>query len=140
MIIRNAAQTDRAALADILNHYVVNGHVTFDTAPATARDRARWFASYGAERHQLLVAEERGRILGCAYSSRFRSHPAFDTTVETSIYLDPAARGRGIGTRLYEHLSARLPTHGVHVAVAGVAVKHGAFISSLWFERVLDRD
>jgi hypothetical protein len=48
------------------------------------------------------------------YSNRYRQHPAFDATVETSFYLNPAERGRGTGTRLYVDLLERLETQDVH--------------------------
>ena len=158
--IRHAREEDLPSLVAIFNHYVANGHITFDTEPTTIAERRPWFASYGAERHQLIVAEADGRLLGCAYSSRYRQHPAFDRTVETSIYLDPAEQGRGTGTRLYVELFKRLETQDVHLAVAGVALpndasialhrklgfeeigifkeyatKHGQLISSIWFQR-----
>jgi phosphinothricin acetyltransferase len=160
IIIRNAREEDLPSLVTIFNHYIVDGHVTFDTEPTTVTDRRQWFASYGRDRYQLIVAEEEGRLLGCAYSSRYRQHPAFDATVETSIYLNPAERGRGTGTRLYVDLLRRLEAQDVHLAVAGVAlpndasialhrkvgfeevgifkeyaVKHETVISSIWFQR-----
>jgi phosphinothricin acetyltransferase len=160
IVIRNGRQEDLPSLVKIFNHYIVDGHVTFDTELTSVADRQPWFATYGSGRHQLIVAEEEGRVLGCAYSSRYRQHPAFDATVETSIYLDRAERGRGTGSRLYVDLLKRLETQDVHLAVAGIAlpndasialhrklgfdevgifkeyaIKHGELISSSWFQR-----
>jgi len=158
--IRRAREEDLPSLVTIFNHYIVSGHITFDTELTSVADRQPWLAGYGTGRHQLIVAEAEGRVLGCAYSSRYRQHPAFDATVETSVYLDPAERGRGTGSRLYVDLLNRLQSQDVHVAVAGIAlpndasialhrklgfeevgifkeyaVKHGEFISSIWFQR-----
>jgi phosphinothricin acetyltransferase len=88
-LIRPAAQRDLPALVEIFNHYVIHGHVTFDTALHTVESRQSWFESYGEGRHQLLVALTAERVVGCTYSSRYRPRPAFDATVETSIYLHP---------------------------------------------------
>jgi L-amino acid N-acyltransferase YncA len=55
-LIRPAAQRDLPALVEIFNHYVIHGHVTFDTALHTVESRQSWFESYGEGRHQLLVA------------------------------------------------------------------------------------
>ena len=44
-----------------------------------------------------LVAEAEGRLLGYAYAAPYRLRSAYRFAVEDSIYLDPAATGRGIG-------------------------------------------
>lgn len=160
VLIRPAVAGDLAALVDIFNHYVRHGHVTFDTEPNTVASRRPWFEAYGNGCHQLLVAVAGGAIAGCTYSSRYQPRPAFDATVETSIYLHPAHRRRGFGTALYTALFERLAQQPVHVAVAAVALpndaslalhrklgfavvgtfneyarKHGAWISSTWLQR-----
>jgi phosphinothricin acetyltransferase len=159
-LIRQARRGDLPALVAIFNHYVVHGHVTFDTALNTVQSRHSWFESYGDGRHQLLVALTAERVVGCTYSSRYQPRPAFDATVETSIYLHPEHRGRGTGSALYTALFERLRTQPVHVAVAAVALpnaaslalhrkmgfrevgtfeeyarKHDTWISSTWFQR-----
>lgn len=158
--IRNAVVDDLPALVDIFNFYVADGHVTFTTTPHTAESRIPWFESYSDGPHQLLVCVEDSRILGCAYSSRYRPGSAFDTTVETSIYLHPEARGRRVGQHLYSALFDRLATQPLHLAVAGIALpnpgsialhyrmgfeevgtfreyafKRGQWISSTWLQR-----
>ena len=158
--IRAGREGDLPRLVDIYNHYVRHGHVVFDTELATVESRREWFAEFTGARHQILVADGKDGVLGCATSRRYRNHPSFDGTVETGIYLDPAARGQGIGRRLYETLLGALEHHGVHMAVAGVALpneasvalhrslgfrevgvfhdyalKHDVQISSVWFQR-----
>jgi L-amino acid N-acyltransferase YncA len=54
-----------------------------------------------AGRHRLLVADAGGTVQGYAGSMRFRPKPAYETTVETTIYCSPEAAGKGIGSRLY---------------------------------------
>jgi phosphinothricin acetyltransferase len=65
-----------------------------------------------------LVAD---RVAGYASSGPFRDRPAYDPTVETSIYLAPDVVGRGIGTSLYAALLHALEQADVHRAVAGIA-------------------
>jgi phosphinothricin acetyltransferase len=120
--VRKASVGDLPALVEILNVYVADGHVTFATTPHTVESRRAWFESYANGTHQLLVGVDDGRIIGCAYSSRYRPGTAFDATVETSIYLHPGAHGRGAGTRLYAALLERLASQPIHLAVAGIAL------------------
>jgi len=122
LTIRKGAIRDLPALVDIANHYVLNGHATFATTPHTVESRREWFEGYGDGPYQLLVGEADGVVVGSAYSSRYRPGPAFETTVETSIYLRPEERGRGVGSRLYAALFERLRDQPVHLAVAGIAL------------------
>jgi phosphinothricin acetyltransferase len=129
ILIRPAIASDLPALVDIFNHYVINGHVTFDTELNTIGSRREWFESYGDGRYQLLVAIDDGTTVGCTYSSRYRPRPAFDTTVETSIYLAPHHRGRGMGSLLYAALFERLAAQPVHMALAAVALPNDASLA-----------
>ena len=61
-------------------------------------------------------------MLGYATSSPFHPKAAYATTVETSVYCDAAAVGRGIGSLLYEHLFDALEGEDVHRAIAGIAL------------------
>lgn len=161
--IRPARRQDLAQLVATYNHYVEGSIAIFDTEPVTVESRAAWFESFAdGGPYRLFVACEGDQVLGCASSSRYRAHPAFDLTVEFGIYLDPEAKGKGIGTALYAALLEALRTEPIHLAVAGIAlpndasvalhrkcgfsevgvfeeyaIKHDAYISSIWMQRRL---
>ncbi len=100
--IRAAVRDDLPRLTEIYNYYVVNTPVTFDVEPYTVERRETWFAQFGATgRYRLLVAEEDGKVLGYAGTTRFRPKAGYETTVETTVYCAPEAVGKGIGARLY---------------------------------------
>jgi len=138
--IRRAEISDIPVLRDIYNHYVVNTHITFDLMPRTLEDHAAWFAQFRTSgRYQCLVAEEAGRAIGWASSSRFKDRAAYDTSVETTVYLVPDATGRGIGRRLYDALFAALVREDVHRAYGGIALPNSASIrlhETMGFRRV----
>lgn len=121
MIIRPAARPDLGALTDIYNHYVVNSHATFDMEPFRAADRAAWFEQFDGGRHVCLVAQEGEEVLGYACSARLKEKPAYQTSVEVSVYLTPEAVGGGIGTELYGNLLAHLESEDLHRAYALIA-------------------
>ncbi|MGW4528953.1 N-acetyltransferase family protein [Amycolatopsis sp. NPDC004378] len=79
--------------------------------------------------HRLLVATERDRVLGYVTSSPFRLHPAFRQTVETSIYLDPVATGRGLGGRPYDALLDALTGTVASRVLAAVALPNDASVA-----------
>jgi phosphinothricin acetyltransferase len=66
-----------------------------------------------------LVADENGVVIGYAGTTRFRAKPAYNTTVESTIYCAPEATGRGIGAKLYAALFEAIAGEDVHRIVAG---------------------
>jgi phosphinothricin acetyltransferase len=121
--IRDATEDDLVGLNDLYNHYVRESHSTFDIAPLTMKWRAEWFTHYSTSgRYRLLVAAEEDRVLGFTTSSRVRPKQAYETSVETSIYLVPDTLGRGIGTKLYSALFERLVGEDIHRAYAGITM------------------
>jgi phosphinothricin acetyltransferase len=58
-----------------------------------------WFSQFAvAGRHRLMIAEEDGIVLGYAGTTRFRPKPAYDTTVETTIYCAADQTRKGLGS------------------------------------------
>lgn len=138
--VRRARESDLPALLAIYNHYVVNTHITFDCEPRTLAERAVWYAQFGETgRYQCFVAEECGKVVGWASSSRFKDRAAYDTSVETTVYLAPPETGRGVGRRLYEALLTALAREDVHRAYGAIATPNAASIrlhERIGFERV----
>jgi len=125
--IRPAARADLPRLTEIYNYYVINTPVTFDIEPYTVERREAWFAQFAATgRYRLLVAESDGRVIGYAGTTRFRPKPAYETTVETTIYCAPEAAGRGIGSRLYAALFEALRGEDIHRLVGGYVLPNPA--------------
>lgn len=130
MVVRPAGRDDLAALNDVYNEYVAGSHATFDVEPTSMDWRREWFGHYGRTgRHRLLVALAGDLVIGYASSSRFRPKPAYETSVEVSVYLTGDAVGRGVGTRLYSHLFESLAGEDVHRAYAGIALPNPASVA-----------
>ncbi len=138
--VRQATLQDLGQLNDIYNRYVVETHFTFDIEPMTIEARHEWFGHYdNTGRYRVLVGVSDATVIGYASSSRWRPKPAYETSVETSIYLAPDAVGRGIGTKLYEELFKQLQREDVHRAYAGIALPNQASIAlheRIGFKRV----
>jgi len=130
VVIRHAQNDDLESLTQIYNHYVRNSIATFDTIPFAPEARRQWLTLHAeGSPHQLWVAEQRGALLGYASSSRFRPKPAYDSSVETSVYLHPDHLGKGLGLELYEHLFAALAPFALHRAYAGIAQPNPASVA-----------
>jgi phosphinothricin acetyltransferase len=121
--IRPARLEDLPALTEILNHYVLHTHSTFDVTPSTPEQRVPWFHDHsGGGRYRMLVGEQAsGLVIGFACSGRHRTKEAYNTTVETSVYCHPDFVGRGLGSVLYGSLFTALEDQDIHRCVAGIA-------------------
>jgi phosphinothricin acetyltransferase len=128
--VRDATPADLKRLVAIYNHYVEHTPTTFDDELYTEETRRPWFEGFAPSGpHRLFVAEEFGTPVGWAASREFRPKAAYATTVETSVYLDHAATGRGLGARLYSALFAALGDEDLHRAVAGVTLPNDASVA-----------
>jgi phosphinothricin acetyltransferase len=136
--LRTATAADLPALAEIYNDAVLHSVATFDVEPQPPELFAARVASTRPGDH-VVVAEEAGRVLGMAYAATYRPRPAYDGTRETSVYLAPDARGRGLGRALYDELLRRVDADGIHVCLAVIAQPNPAseaLHAAVGFERV----
>ena len=79
-------------------------------------------------------------MLGYACSGPFRPKPAYRSSVETSVYLEPGSRGRGLGKALLAQLLRALEDEPeAHRAYAGIVLPGEASVrlhESLGYVRV----
>lgn len=119
--IRDATEDDLDAVARLYGREVLNGTATFELQPPTRDEMARRFAA--VKRHDLpwLVAELDGAFAGYAYASPFRPRPAYRYGVEGSIYVEPAARGQGVGRALLKTLIERVRVMGLRHIIGAIS-------------------
>ncbi len=123
LTIRDVDSGDLPFVTEIYNYYVTNTAITFDIETFEAEQRKTWLNQFSSGSiHQCLIIEDDSDILGYASSSRFRPKPAYDQSIETTIYLRPETAGRGLGTRLYQQLLMNLTDLKVHRAYAIIAL------------------
>lgn len=118
----DATEEDLPDVLALYRHYVRNSVVTFDEKPPTLagfRSRFRHLQKLG---YPFRVARSpQGTLLGYAYVFPFREKSAFRKTVESSIYLGPAATGRGLGTVLLGDLIEKSARAGLKEMIAVIA-------------------
>jgi phosphinothricin acetyltransferase len=121
--VRAGELGDLPRLVEIYNHYVLNTPITFDLVPFTVEQRQAWFDQHRpGGRHRLFVAEERGVVIGYTSSHQFRVKAAYDSTVETTVYLAPGYERRGLGTTLYRVLFDALRDEDIGSFIAGITL------------------
>jgi phosphinothricin acetyltransferase len=116
--VRDATDADLPAVAEIYAYETAHSYSTFETEERPVQAWAHKLHGH----YPFLVAEDDGTVLGYAYASEFRDRPAYHRTVETSVYIHRDARGRRLGSLLYDALLARLVADGFHTALALIAL------------------
>lgn len=120
--LRNATEADIPYMLEIYNHYVANSTVTFDEDPQTLKQMRDKFRSLRERGYPWLVAvSPSGSVLGYALVAPWKPKAAYRYTVENSIYLGPAATGKGLGSALMAELIARSKQAGLKEIIAVIA-------------------
>jgi L-amino acid N-acyltransferase YncA len=134
-VIRAAEPTDLPDIREIYNLYVANSTVTFDEDPMTLAAWRSKFAYLQKLGMPFIVAvSPSGNVLGYALVTPWAQKKAYRFTVENSIYLSPAATGKGLGSALLEELIVRSKAAGLKEMIAVIADR-GAEASIRMHER-----
>ncbi len=128
VIIRAAVASDMDAIAVIYAHHVRTGTGTFETEPPDRGEILRRWSDVAARGLPWLVADDSGEIVGYAYAAPYRARPAYQHTVEDSIYVRVDRLGTGLGKQLMPALIAEALGCGARqmVAVIGDSANHAS--------------
>jgi phosphinothricin acetyltransferase len=137
-VIRDVISDDAAGICRIYNPNITEGNASFELEPVSETEMRQRIAKVQAE-YPWLVWEENGELLGYAHASRWKAREAYRHTAELTVYLAPAAHGRGIGSALYRQLLDWLAENDVHMAMGVIALPNEASVAlheSLGFAKV----
>lgn len=129
---------DAEQLATIYSWYVENTTATFELHPLTKEDMQIRIEQIAAQ-FPFIVWEENSRILGYCYAHQWKSFPAYDITLETTIYLRSDAKGKGIGRKLMEQLIDECRNRGFASLIACITADNQQscrFHEKLGFKKV----
>ena len=125
--IRLATIEDADAINNIYNDYVLTSLCTFHLEPVTDEERMEWIKQH-SRKYLATIAESDGRVIGWASLSNHRPRPAYDGTVESSVYIHKDFHRRGLGKLLMIDLIERAKICGFHTIVAGAEASQEASI------------
>jgi len=125
--IRYALAADLPAIVGIYNTSIAGRMATADTEPVTVAAREAWFRDFNPQSRPLWVAttEADAPIAGWLSLHSFYGRSAYRSTVEASVYVDPAMQRRGIARALLAHALAAAPSLGIRT-VLGFVFAHNA--------------
>ncbi len=112
MIIEAVTPEDAKELLAIYSHYVKDTAVSFEHDVPTEEEFKQRIINISS-RYPYIKATESGEILGYAYAGIFKGRPAYDWTVETTVYVRRDCRKKGIGRMLYTVLERSLCNIGI---------------------------
>src|SRR5829696_4988562 len=118
LLLRPSSADDLRAITEIYGWHVLNGTGTFELGAPDIVEMGRRRANVVGTGLPWLVAERGSDVLGYAYANHFRPRPAYRFCVEDSMYLAPAAAGRGVGRLLLAELLARCEAAGARQMLA----------------------
>jgi phosphinothricin acetyltransferase len=98
---------------------------------ATFEIRAPDWAAFTAARlpAHRFVATTKGQVTGWVAASAVSGRCVYAGVVEHPVYVDPAARGRGIGRRLLDTLIASTETAGIWTIQSGIFSENTASLA-----------
>ena len=129
-LIRDAVDTDAAAIAAIYNDAVVNTTAIWNEVQVDGANRVAWMADRRRLGYPVLVAVDRdGTVLGYASFGDWRAFDGDRHTVEHSVYVRADRRGGGVGRALLTALIAAARAIGKHVMVAAIDADNGVSIA-----------
>ncbi|MDR2137976.1 MAG: GNAT family N-acetyltransferase [Tannerella sp.] len=137
-MIRKATEQDAAAIADIYNYYVEKTIITFETEAVSTAEMRQRIAAISSD-YPCYVCETAGRVAGYCYAAQWKKRCACRRTVESTVYVDPGLRNRGIGRSLMTQLIGSLRQTNIHAVIACISIPNPESIrlhERLGFEKV----
>ena len=131
LTVRRACDQDAAGINAVYNPFIRDSAATFETSPISEEDRRRWLEKLAqSPRHPVFVAAAQdGRICGFANGAPFDPRGAYETSIKTSVFVDPARQGKGVACRLYDALFEIIAGADVHRAYALIVPPNPASVA-----------
>jgi phosphinothricin acetyltransferase len=110
---KNATAADLPLIVSIYNSTISSRMVTADTEPVSAESKLSWLNEHHEKRPLWIVYDEENIAVGWVSFQSFYGRPAYDATVEISIYLDARQRGKGLGKQVLQYCIDTAPSLGI---------------------------
>jgi len=120
MNIRPAIAADIQAILEIVNHEILNSTVLYEYEPRTFEQQAEWFNHKQEANWPVIIAKNNGLVVGFGTYGLFRARAAYSKSIEHSVYVHHAHRGKSIGNSLMVELIRSAKQEGFHTMIAGI--------------------
>ncbi len=120
-IIRLASEKDAEQILAIYGPIVRLTATSFEAEPPSVEEMRRRIADT-LTHFPWLVCDRDGEVLGYTYAREHRNRPAYQWSVDLSVYVHAAQKRSGIGRALYCSLFKILVLQGYYNAYAGITL------------------
>ena len=116
--IRPAVPADIGAITRIYADAVLHGTASFEIEPPDEAEMLRRQTTLLKNGYPYFTAEIEGLIAGYAYAGPYRTRPAYNWSIEDSIYIAPDMHRKGIGGLLLARLITDSTQRGYRQMIA----------------------
>lgn len=137
--LRIAEPDDAPAIAAIYAPIVERTTISFELTPPSVEEMRQRIQTKLKTHTWLVSLDESRKVDGYAYGSQLRDRPAYQWSVEVTLYVRADRQRKGVGKKLYGALLPALARKGFCEAFAGVALPNAGSIAlhkSFGFEPV----
>jgi len=127
IFIKNISNADIEAVNLLYNYYIRNTAFTFDINEKTLSEKKEWSKIFKKDSpYQCIVAYENDILVGFASSRPFRDKEAYNSSIETSVYISHNYIGKGYGKLLMEDLFIKIDGYNVNRVYAFITEPNNA--------------
>jgi len=127
IFIKNISNADIEAVNLLYNYYIRNTAFTFDINEKTLSEKKEWSKIFKKDSpYQCIVAYENDILVGFASSRPFRDKEAYNSSIETSVYISHNYIGKGYGKLLMEDLFIKIDGYNVNRVYAFITEPNSA--------------
>lgn len=124
MILRSIEEEDVAKTLAIYEPFITGTTVTFENEVPSIPEFYERVKLYQKNFPWLVAEDTNGLIAGYAYASKYRDRIAYQWVAETSVYIHPDYKGKGVAQKLYNALLDILRMQGIYRAYAVIGLPH----------------
>ena len=120
-IIQCSYERHAAAILDIFNDAILHSTALYDYPARTMDNMVSWFNNKEAGNYPVIgIESESGELMGFASYGSFRAYPANKYTLEHSVYVANAHRGKGIASLLMQRLIELAQEQNYHTLIGSI--------------------
>ncbi|OCG11760.1 hypothetical protein A9G09_10245 [Gilliamella sp. wkB292] len=101
---RDATLADLPFIVDVYNSTIASRMVTADTKTVSVQSKVAWFEQHNPQNRPLWLIQYHNQPCGWVSLSSFYGRPAYNKTVEISLYIHQDFRGKQIGQDTVKHI------------------------------------
>ena len=125
-MIRKVQLSDTESICKIYNYYIRETIITFEDQLLQPTDIEERIQKITELNYPYIVYEKEKRVVAYAYLNKWRPRPAFDISLETSIYVDCDFLRENIGIALYFELIKEAKKLNLHSLIGVISLPNDA--------------